>query len=231
MALRFACAASGIGCALLLLTSPLLGQEAESTAPRLQVGEARARIEVSATGVRVILEYGLSNVAGDLALEGVRFDGVALEGGRVGPENATRVLDVTHDELGYGATVGPGDIRDGRLRIEYRVAPSASAEGLAAAVPVLVPDAVATEARRDYFEGDVALPDGFKLTESFPSQARRSEDSHYRMTLPVVPGLIRLRALPMDQAGLGFVWWVEGTALALVLLLTWQGWRHLEREV
>jgi len=184
------------------------------------VVEARAR-------VRVV--YQLASVGSSVELEGIRFEGVELLDGRSGA--GATPFEITHDDLGYSARVGVQPATETLLHLQYWVEVRRDASEIEVVVPVLVPRAIATDPRRDFFEGTIELPEGYRLVETFPSHSDRSEDGvRASLALPVVPGLLRVRAVSGSD-GWGFIFWIELVALSLVGLLTWLGWRHLESEV
>ena len=190
---------------------------------------AALEVAVAEGRARVRLVYEMTAAEGFIELEGIRFEGVELFEGRVGPE--AQPFEIVHDAHGYSARVPIAPGGGSLLQLQYGVDVRGDASEIEVVVPVLVPNATATDPRRDFFEGSIELPEGYRLVESFPSHAERAEaETRFSLALPVVPGLVRARGVSGSGAW-GFVLWVEVAALSLVGLLTWLGWRHLEREV
>ncbi len=127
-----------------------------------------------------------------------------------------------------------------RLRLVYEVLPEPdlAAERFTLALPLLVVGWPPAETRPETFAATVHLPAGIALHAAFPSQIAPGESVErtagggtYRLALPVVPALIRLRAGSGEPPLLTAERAVDAVAVALLLGLAAAGWRRLREAL
>lgn len=148
-------------------------------------------------------------------------------------------------ELSFRAHPTSGDRLDGMvelpaagerlsLRLSYEVLRDTPGNG-SLSIPILVASWPPREALPDTFSATVTLPRGTVLRSAFPTDFERVEtvdkttdESVYRVSMPVMPALLRLTTARAGEAG-----WltteraVDLAALVALLALGALGWRRL----
>lgn len=80
---------------------------------------------------------------------------------------------------------------------------------------------------RDVFTAEVRLPEGWSVTEGFPSGLARREDGAYAVALAVVPAVVTFRGRSDGRRPPGVPLLLSGLAGLIVLGAGLAGWRHL----
>jgi hypothetical protein len=71
------------------------------------------------------------------------------------------------------------------------------------------------------------LPEGWSVTEGFPSGLARREDGAYAVALAVVPAVVTFRGRSDDRRPPGVPLLLSGLAGLILLGAGLAGWRHL----
>lgn len=186
-------------------------------------GETRVSLTVLVEGV----------AAGDsVPVTLLDFGQASAEDLRAGPDQAGVTLPVRTGAARRGyLTVEEGDGGRGRLSVSYRVsAPGETGTDVRIHVPVLTVDLPPREAQPGLFRATVVVPDGWVVTEGFPTTLAAGGGPELGVELQVVPSLVSLRARRDGRWGLGLPLLLDVVAVAGLLSFSVAGWRHLTAE-
>ncbi|MEZ4414775.1 MAG: hypothetical protein R3E10_03405 [Gemmatimonadota bacterium] len=216
------------------LTGAGLGAASAQAPDSSVLQEVRLEVDLRGAQAEAVLTATLSQVRGPVRLRMLAFDDgvpewieLRLPAGpptrvpveRNGPR-AEALLplessDTVRFELRYGLPLR----RDSRGDVQV-------------ALPVPTVGTAAASARADFFGGDLVLPAGFRVAESFPSVfGDADENGVVRGTLSTVPSLVRVRLRPSDRGRVDGLVVFEAAVVVLIGLLGWAGWRHLSARV
>ena len=116
-------------------------------------------------------------------------------------------------------------------RIDRALVDEGAGDGVAlrARVPIVAGPAVRADAGPSAFAGQVTVPRGWVLTESFPSGVRPVSETVYAVSLPVVPALVSFRARTDGVWRPGFPLLIDVLTVLILATFAGFGWRHLRR--
>lgn len=210
---------------------------ATSAAAQGVVRAARLTVEVgpSAVSVRAEYELALEGDAGSVEVELLEHAGatdieILGPGGRpldlrtASGTRRTGTVDLASAAVG-GAAVGGA----ASLTFRYDVPGAVRLEGGAVLVrvPVLSVSLPPAADAVDVFSATVRVPEGWTVSEGFPSGLRGDGLGGYTTTLPVVPAMVSVRGRSdgVWRPGVNLI--VEILAGAFLLGFAFLGWRHL----
>lgn len=222
---------------LLLVASPLLAQ------PSLESVTVEARVAADGSTTVTMSYFLRPEGAETIELMAIRFGGSRVANVRafVGHREVSFHVDGTGAEW-VGARIELGAPVSERLplRLRYEVIPrpDLARDPIDIAVPMLVARWPPSASDPEAFRATVFLPDGIEARATFPSEFEAvesidltSDSNAYRVSLPVVPSLLRFTAghgpEPFFSAGRGF----DLAATAVLLALSVIGWRRLREAM
>lgn len=115
------------------------------------------------------------------------------------------------------------------LVVRYRIDDAVTSDGgeLVVRVPVLTGPPTATGDGAGDFGARVLLPDGWAVSEGFPSGLRAGEGGSWEVTLPTVPAMVGFRGRSDGAWRPGIPLLVDLVTLTILIVFSWFGWRHL----
>lgn len=118
-----------------------------------------------------------------------------------------------------------------RLSVGYRIAHAVEGEGpvLRVRIPVAVVPLPTAEGVEAPFEARVRLPNGWTLSEAFPSGFRADSAGDQVVSLAVIPSVVGFRANTDGQWRLGFPLVVHLLMATILIAFGWRGLRHLRK--
>lgn len=129
--------------------------------------------------------------------------------------------------------VDGADVDDGvaSLVFRYRMDNVLEAPGsvVHARVPLLTGPPVRAESGGDAFQATLSVPDGWVVTEGFPSGLQPSDSGVHVVSLSVAPSIVGFRARTDGTWRPGFPFLVDVLTLLILATFAAYGWRHLRR--
>ena len=116
-----------------------------------------------------------------------------------------------------------------RYAVEDAVVTEDDGVGLRVRIPVLTGPAVAAEDGEAAFHATLRVPEGWAVTEGFPSTMDVEGDGRMGASLRVVPSMVGFRARADGTWLPGFPLVVDVLTVVGLLLFAGFGWRHLRR--
>jgi hypothetical protein len=198
---------------------------ADLTAP----GEATVRLSYELRGVGEGATVPLSVLDfGAAAAFDVRVDASGEPVTLARAQGAARAAEVAVDG-------GPRD--EGWLALTYRVSlPNTAVGSVLVHLPVVTVDLPPREARAGLFEAEVLVPDGWVVSEGFPTGLSLAgvpglgAPGSLAVELQVVPSVVSLRVRTDGAWRPGLPLLLDAVAVALLLAFSVVGWRHLRES-
>ena len=231
--------------AWLILIGLALGPSAawaqDAAAPHLVSAHLTAEISDGDADIQVRVQYEvtLAETTQTIPLRGLAFFGTT-------PRALAAFADTVALPLHWEAPDGPllaGEIPlPTRLRragafaftLEYALPRPPEARAFDVTIPVLFVDWLPTEAPQDFFVAEITLPATYSLVEAFPTVLNREIDdsgrSRYRISLQVLPSLVRLRGYVGQAPLLTTARAIDLGVLAVLLLVILVSWRWFRRS-
>lgn len=120
---------------------------------------------------------------------------------------------------------------DGAARVELSYAvplPDGGERSVVAHLPVATLDLQPERARPDLFQAELVVPEGWRVTEGFPTAMYPAAGvGRLQASLQVVPSVVTVRARTDGRARPGLLLLLDLVALAGLLGFSALGWRHL----
>jgi hypothetical protein len=214
--------------AALFATVPARPLSAQS---HLLAGRAVVRVEGESASVEIDYVVESDGSAAAVSLEGLAFRptrvesfGASVDGTPVG----SRLEVGATGRLTSEVPIAPGRAGEIGIRLAYRVSGAVEGEDpVRLRVPILAIAWPPEEGLPGTFQGEVTLPEGLSVYESFPSGLRNTGPGRYQFDLPAAPALLSMRATRGDRAPLGgIVRVLDAMVLLVLLVLLRAGWRH-----
>ena len=180
--------------------------------------------------VRLTFTVALPDSTDHLPLRSLMFDGQRPQDVTVdlggGPQPVA--LHATSPALAGTVALPPRPPAPDTLEVQvtYALAIEPEEASFDISVPVVYVDALPAAAAEDFFVATLHLPASYVLTETFPT----TPGDRYRLSLQVLPSLVRLRGFIGTAPWLTTLQWVDLAVGVLLLLGGALGWRQMRRS-
>ena len=206
------------------------------TAPGIRaqghVHAATLRADLTGAEARVELTYELRGIGAGGSVDVSLLDFGAAGAGdvRVGPSRIPLTLTRAQGAARGGSVpVEQGADGLGRISFAYAVPlPDGESGALVAHLPVITVDLPPEEARPGLFQAELSVPDGWRVTEGFPTgMARGGGAGSLEAQLQLVPSVVTVRARTDGSRRPGLLFFLDVVATAGLVLFSVAGWRHI----
>ena len=131
----------------------------------------------------------------------------------------------------FTLNVGPGPTFAFTARYWVANAVERNGERVSVHIPVLVVALPPSEGGPDVFRAEVALPEVWAVSESFPTGLRADQGGVHSVELAVLPSVVSLRADADGRWRPGVPLAIDLAAGLILLVFAGFGWRHLRAKL
>ena len=219
----------GLKISVLLVVVMMLGGVGAAAQERVSSASLHADLSPDGTA-RVTIDYVFSGASAEsLGLELLGFADATVEEIFIGTSFTGIPFDAATGRLRSATVEIPGETDPSALRVRYDVANAARFDGgrFEARIPVLSVKLPPDESTPGLFRAAVTVPEGWTVSEGFPTGLRPGADARFDADLPVVPAMVGVRGRVDGGWRPGLPLLLDLMTVVVLVAFSIRGWMHL----